>query len=206
MSLTYPVAAEAVSVLDRLEDPVLLIDQQRRIIHSNAAARRVLLAKAGFEARQSRLVVTTAAGGGRLVQTITECMRLRHLKASGCRGMKLPRKSAAGDWLILISPFRPLSLDPSNSCVFVVHLVSRVHTRHLPLAALRDLFGLTHKEIDVLVGLLKRESLRAVALRMSLSHETIRTYVKRILRKCDVRSQTGLISLLQRLSLLAGPD
>lgn len=61
----------------------------------------------------------------------------------------------------------------------------------------------TRKEIDVLSGLLRDESLHDIAKRMSLSHETIRVYVKRIFRKCDVRSRTGLLALLQKLSLLA---
>lgn len=202
MIAVHLLAFDPAAVLDRLEDPVLLLDQQRQILYSNAATRRVLAAKLGFEVRHDRFVVTTPSADAQLAQAIAEYLRPINLKRLSPRGLRVPRKSGTGDWLVLISPMRVA--NSGCSCAFLIHLVSRVHTRQLPMGALRDLFGLTNKELDVLSGLLRRESLRMIAQRMSLSHETVRTYVKRILRKCNVDSQAELIGLAQRLSLLAG--
>ncbi len=187
-------------ILDRLEDPVLLIDQRRNILYGNAAAGRVLRAKGGLEVRAGRLVVATSSGNARLMQTLTDCKQAAPA-GNKIRGVKLPRKSARGHWLMMISALDPPDGD-TDARIFIVHLVSRVPPRQLPVAALHDLFDLTHREVEVASGLLRYETLRDIAERMSCSHETIRSYVKRIFRKCEVRSQSGLIALLHRLSLL----
>lgn len=105
---------------------------------------------------------------------------------------------------MLVSPLHSPDDGVADMRVYVVHLVSRVPPRHLPATALHDLFDLTQKEIEVVSRLLRHETLRDIAQRMSCSHETIRAYVKRAFRKCEVRSQSGLIALLHRLSLLTG--
>lgn len=38
-------------ILDRLEDPILLVDEQRNVLYRNATAGRVLVARTGLEVR-----------------------------------------------------------------------------------------------------------------------------------------------------------
>lgn len=192
-------------ILDTLDDPVLLIDEHCTVLYGNAAATRVLLAKAGLEVRGGRLAGTTSSDDARLEQAVVECGRSWHMRHYACKGLRVSRQATRGTWLVLVSPLLHANFR-ADAGVFVVHLVSRVHPRNLPSSALRDLFGLTRRELEVISGLLRRESLRDIARRLSLSHETVRVHVKRILGKCDVRSQIQLLALLQRVSLFAGKD
>jgi DNA-binding CsgD family transcriptional regulator len=84
-----------------------------------------------------------------------------------------------------------------------VQLIARLRPREVPVLALRDLFGLSDREIDVVAALLASNSPRAVARRMTVGRETVRTHLKRIFRKCNVHSQTELLSLIHSLSVLA---
>jgi DNA-binding CsgD family transcriptional regulator len=96
-------------------------------------------------------------------------------------------------------------VDPSTSHgerrYFIVHLVCRLRSRALPESVLEDLFKLTRREIEIVARLSRSEQLRLIAVNMKISHETVRTYLKRVLRKCGVKSQAELLCLTQQLSL-----
>ena len=190
-------------VINRLEEPIFLVDEQRLILFHNAAAKRVLKAKTGVGSRQGRLIFSTPADDARFEYMTSECRSSPRAKSEMCRALKSPRRTAPKDWLVMISVLPGASGASSGCLTFVVHLVSRLHPRKLPVAALHDLFGLTRKETDVLARLIRSESLRDVASHMTLSHETIRAHLKRIFRKCDVRSRTELFALLQKISMFS---
>ena len=57
------------------------------------------------------------------------------------------------------------------------------------------------REAQVLVGMLKGESDKAIGQDLGLSPETIKVHGKAVLRKLDVRSRTEAVSVVLRAAL-----
>src|SRR5690606_2335841 len=64
---------------------------------------------------------------------------------------------------------------------------------------LKQAFALTDAECDIARGLVSGESLREIAQSRNRALDTVRTQVKAVLRKVDVRSQGDLIRLTAAL-------
>jgi DNA-binding CsgD family transcriptional regulator len=71
-----------------------------------------------------------------------------------------------------------------------------------PGQRLRDLFGFSRAEVRTAVELLAGNDLRRTADVLSLSYNTVRVHLSRILAKTGTNSQTELIQLMTRVSLL----
>lgn len=123
-------------IVDRLEDPIFLIDEQRNVLYRNAAADLALAASTGLNVRLGRLVVPTHAGDAQLERALAESARSANALNQTCRGLTLSRKRTTRDWLLLISPLCLTQVSP-HRYAFIVHLVSRLHPRQLPATALR---------------------------------------------------------------------
>lgn len=185
------------AVLSRLEDPVLIIDRQRKVKFVNFAATCLLEGERNIHVQSGRL-------GFKSTQHTRQIERYAALPAresgSCCGGLRIERGRGHRDWLLLVSELASGSMGDSK--LLLLQLVSRTRPRRLPRRALRDLFQLSERELTLLAGLMRGQSLRTIAAATSLSLETVRTYLKRVFAKCEVRSQTELLSLVQRLALL----
>jgi DNA-binding CsgD family transcriptional regulator len=185
-------------VLDRLDSPLLVIDQDRNVVFQNAAARSITKKGMGICIRSERLVLSTQEGNEWLQRSVCGDTSISTpTPLHGCRGHRVPRHAATRDWLVLLTPLRPTE----ERRYFIVHLVCRLRSRALPESVLEDLFKLTRREIEIVARLSRSEQLRLIAVNMKISHETVRTYLKRVLRKCGVKSQAELLCLTQQLSL-----
>lgn len=72
-----------------------------------------------------------------------------------------------------------------------------------PAGVLVELFGLTPTEVIVARNIVRGEELSTIAASRGNSTETIRGYVKNILRKTGCASQKQLTAMLSRLAMLA---
>jgi DNA-binding CsgD family transcriptional regulator len=63
---------------------------------------------------------------------------------------------------------------------------------------LREAYGLSHSEAAVATLLSDGLPLAAIAARLGLTVETVRTYAKRVYAKTGVSSQTALVALVLR--------
>ena len=68
--------------------------------------------------------------------------------------------------------------------------------------ALRDPFGLSHRELDILQGIARGDSNQQIALARSISIRTVTTHVERLLQKTAQPSRAGLVALAGRQGLL----
>ena len=187
-------------LLNRLEDPLLVLAADGKVVYRNAAVQRIVEKRADFSIRNERL---------RLENTISQLElddAIKAISSGACssRAMRYPRPSAthsridSRDWMILLTRLA------SQNALIVVHLVGRLNPRRpLPKNTLVDLFGLTKQEIALLTAFCRRLSLRQIADQMKLSHETVRIYLKRVFKKCGVNSQEELLALLHKLNLVS---
>lgn len=191
-ALTEALAAKAdgVILLSRHGKPVFLNDVARAIL---AAGDGLALADDGFvtrrgpETRRLRLFVARAVSAGR---------------SDACPGsaILITRPSGRRPYVLRIlpaPPATPMLAALDIGCVIHIHDLAVVA---VPSAAgLGSVFGLTEREADLAIELVRSTSLAVAATAARMSHNTARNHLQGIFRKCGVASQAEAVQLLGRL-------
>ena len=112
--------------------------------------------------------------------------------------MTLPGRAGGANRLLIIRPAREPHL-----VVLIMENVDEAPPAP-PAHVLADLFGLTPAECAVAAALLRGDETVEIASARGNSSETVRGYVKSILRKTGFSSQRQLTTMLARIGMLAG--
>lgn len=183
----------AFATLHKFSRGIFLVDGKGRVLFANEAARRMLERRDGLVIRDGCLTAECHKARASLAryfesdpQTPRDSLVLR---VDGNR--------AAGPYRMLVSPVadRPeLHGARTAYCVFVYE--PKAGRRPLPVAVLRQLYGLTASEARLANELFVGRSLRETAGANGISLNTVRFCLKKIFRKCEVNSQAELLQLL----------
>jgi DNA-binding CsgD family transcriptional regulator len=186
-------------ILDRYQNPLFIIDQDRTLVFRNNAAARVMGAKTGLSEKGGKLRLGPKTDAA-LQRIMAGAYRSGNSAHSSCYGLRLTLSNGSRDWLLLVQPLEQSPRDKSAARTFLLQAVGRTRPRIVPSQALQDLFGLTERETAVVTELLRSGGVQTAASQLSLSRETIRSHLKRTFRKCNVHSKSELLSLLQCVS------
>lgn len=105
--------------------------------------------------------------------------------------------SAASVWVY------PLFEGPYEASVNYVLVLLRPNDHveeSLDLSIIGKALGLTPRETEICVALLKKPSLKTVASHLKIGHETVKTHLKRIFEKTGVHGQVELVARLHRVA------
>jgi DNA-binding NarL/FixJ family response regulator len=171
--------AEAVAAVARLDPDVVLMDVQMPVKDGLAATREI--AALGRSASSRVLVLTTFD----LDEYVYEALR------AGASGFLLKRSPAAD----LVAGVRVVAagealLAPSVTRRLIGHFAARPTPRTPDLALLRSL---TERERDVLGLLALGLSNAEIADRLFLTEGTVKTHVKHVFDKLEVRDRTQAV-------------
>ena len=192
------------TVLDHHPRAVLLVDESRRVVYDNYAARTLLQRRCGVAVTDGRLCVANPASRAAFEQLLLD---LTHGPAA--RGDERPN----GRGLRLVSG--------DQCCLLVMHgvagsgetgrerwvLVEITAERQQPersAALLADLFGATRREVSVAAALIRGDGVEGAAKALGITIETVRSHSKSLFRKCDVHSRADLLALIGSLTQFAG--
>lgn len=206
-------AATGFAVLDALPHPVLVLDEEMRVLLANPAAEALAAApRPAFRLHLDRLPAGLVAGR-RVFMTPIHMAEARDLAAlvrataQGGPGGALRLGDAAGaaQLAALVSAL-PARLGGPQGGIGVARVPGRALVMLRPLeraeppraALLRELFGLTRTEAEVARALAGGSSKASVAGARGLKETTVRTQVRAILEK------TGAANLRELERLLAG--
>jgi DNA-binding CsgD family transcriptional regulator/PAS domain-containing protein len=177
-------------MLDAVSHGILLLDERARPFYCNGVAHD-LMAKTGAIifgqdqtlrcrspelTRQLHLAVEKAIRGG-----CNEEMIIKLVGNDDCQ------------MLGFIMPAFARDNDPGNRAVILMIHQMKIHAAS---PALMKVFGLLPSEQRFLSSFLEAASLNEAALKLGLSEETARTYLKRVCAKLGVRRQIELASLM----------
>ena len=180
----------AVELAERLRPDVVVMDVRMPVLDGISATR--LLAGPGVERPTRVLVVTTF----NLDQQVYEALR------AGASGFLLKDAGPAQ----LIDAVRTVAAGESLLAPAVTQaLLGRFAERLLPAAAEEDpgLASLTPREREVLAAIADGLSNAEIADRLVISHETVKTYVSRILLKLGLRDRVQAVVYAYRNGLAA---
>lgn len=180
-------------LIDRLDNPAFLIDAQCRLIRANVRALAWMHAAPVFETSSNRLVPRDAGDRERWLDSIAGLdpsqPRLVHLRGVGepgligLRRLGPPEGDGNADW-IQVSVTSDLVLKPSMLGAYVKHI------------------RLTPSEARVFAEILRSVEPKRIARQQGLEEETVRSHLKSIRRKANVRTITQLMATVARLPRL----
>jgi DNA-binding CsgD family transcriptional regulator/PAS domain-containing protein len=186
----------SVETLNRLEEGVLFVDLNAKIVFANRAAEK-LFADRDLRLNKGRLHANSAAETATLHAAIAKCAETRtQLQQSGF--VSLRRQSGRSPLSLLIAP---LPMESSSGLVapqpMAVIFVNDPDKSNKPAAVqLRKKFGMTPAEAAFAVEILTGDGIQAAADRLSISRATARTHLSRIFDKTGTRRQAELVRVL----------
>jgi DNA-binding CsgD family transcriptional regulator len=183
-------AASARALVSASCEPALLVDRNLAIRAANGQA-EALLRDGVFLLSQHGVLVSPAAGGN-LVPALGRVFAAAH-QATPCTVA-----GPCGSMGACFYNITPVSLTwpegPVGDHALIVVRIPR--RRALDLAPLRVAYGLTATEAAIAAALAEGDQIRDIGEKRSLSRETVRTHVKRILQKTGCSRQSDLIRLV----------
>lgn len=194
-------AMAADHVVESFEAAMILLDQDRVMVHANAVAETLLRRGAGL----------TVVGRRVTAVDDQDAQGLRALVANACNpavrtaeavGSMLIRASEDGErnLLVVIHPLRGEntgSLFAANpEAAAVLYCVSPAQGHGIKRQMLRTLFGLTPAEARLALELTRSADLQQAAEQLNLSANTVKSQLRAVFRKTNTRRQQELVRLL----------
>jgi len=184
-------------VLDQLSCGLILVTVDLKVMSVNKSARELVDSGYGITIVKRRLVCMD----GRSHQKVEHAIQRLHNKSQ--RGasnvaIRVARGNDQSDLQINIVAFdtsHPLSTTPDVPA-FCIWIFDPGAYKRIDGELLREIHGLTVSEAAVAVALFRGLSIEEVATELGVSVNTIKTHLKHIFQKCEVRSQAELLQML----------
>jgi DNA-binding CsgD family transcriptional regulator len=184
--------------IDRFPTGVALLDAHGHVLLANRGARQIFgrddgialdgtvlrAASSSDDAALRRAISTTveAAVAGRLIETAV---------------LSVSRRSGSRPFPVLIGPLRPHSGEPTWADAVVVLYISDLETGVLRRReALRELYGLTEAETQLVELLCQGSSLDEAAVARGVTMNTARSQLKQVFAKTHTSRQSELVRLV----------
>jgi DNA-binding CsgD family transcriptional regulator/PAS domain-containing protein len=177
----------ALAALGQLKIGVIVIDRGQRILYANAFAQDILFKGGSIYMQDGRLMLSCVEG-----ETTLRCSRE---EACNLMGESL-RRTLASDYELSVSALTNDSspvVCPTNSDAFLVTLSRRERASQNLAAPLRNQFALTATEAFIVEEIVRGRTLQQIAAYKSISINTVKTHLKAVFVKMDVRSQSDLV-------------
>ena len=187
--------------VEHTRDALILLNERGVVVSLSAAAERLLAVPDGLTVIGGRLHGSRLADTRRLDALIASTLEWDQ-PGGGSGALAIERPSGKPAWLLTSDTLGPASgiLRKSAACI-----VLRIIERPLQSATgisrrIVQLFGLSPTEAKLL-NILYSDAvdLRSAAEILAMTYSTARVHVRHILAKADVRSQTELMWLMERL-------
>jgi DNA-binding CsgD family transcriptional regulator len=189
-------ADDLADALDGLDAAMFLLDADRRIVHANAAAHRMLARNEMLRACSGRLSAIDPAGDQRLHRSIDPA---GHEQAFAESGAAVPLTARCGTRYVA----RVLPLDTGErrgrhrgkaAVALFVHKAA-LQTPWLPELLARH-YRLTPAELRVLLGIVEVGGVPEVAQLLGIAETTVKTHLGRLFEKTGASRQAELVKIV----------
>ncbi len=186
----------SVTTLDRLEEGILFVDLNARIVFANKAA-ETFFANRDLRLHKGCLQAGSAAETARLHAAIAKCAGAE-IAPRRSDSFPLAREAGRSPLSLLIAPLpMQIPMSPSALQPMAVIFVNDPDKANKPTTAqLREKFKMTPAEASFAAEILEGDGIQAAADRLSISRATARTHLARIFDKTGTRRQAELVRVL----------
>jgi len=191
-SQLFEAAAAATAALEQLNQGVALLDRACHVSFANSLANAICRETDGLSLRAGELVASARPDCARLNMALKRAV-------GGGQGasLRLERPSRRRPLSLLITPLQ-LSAGCATAPGAMVIINDPERSPAPPRERLMQAYGLTMAEAGVAQLLLRGNDIAAVAARLTISLETARTHLRRLLVKTGTHRQSDLILVLVR--------
>lgn len=185
------------TVLDRLDDGVILTDDTGRPTFLNARAARIAAEADGLDIAAAPIAAATPVATQRLRAAIAAAAADATIAA---QQLRLTRPSHRAPLLLTVLPIWRLGAAVPGAgmphvAIFITEMDAPIA---IDAAALREAFNLTPRECDVATRIAGGFDLDRVAAELRIGRGTVRSHLMQIYEKTGVHSQAALVALLVR--------
>jgi DNA-binding CsgD family transcriptional regulator len=189
LSRAHDIAAASQALIDGVPVAMIVL-QGDRILLTNAAASTLLDHGDTLRRNNSSLQATTPLAQARLTRAIAEARGAR----GAAVGLSMPA-GESGQLRVVVRTLEPQSaaiLGGKAGAVALYLTDSRrpIETRE---EIVRRLFGLTAREAAVVCALAQGDDSRAIAARLDIGLETVKTHLKHVMQSVGVKRQAELV-------------
>jgi DNA-binding CsgD family transcriptional regulator len=189
--------------LARRADGVILLDHVGRPSFVNDAARAILAMKDGLSYARGAFAAQRGPETRALQCMISQAFAIRPPsdQPRAAHEVLITRSSGKRPYIVRAMPAPRTERFLSRvSIAGVLHVHDLAAERIPPRGLLIGAFGLTEREADLAIELVRSTDLATAAERAKMSFNTARNHLASIFRKCSVSSQAEAIQLFERLA------
>lgn len=189
------------TTLDELDAGVVIVGNNRNILHANAAARKMFVAGRPVRSVNERL----AAADRRAEQQLSQALALAQGEEGeiGAAGIGVALGTTAEPAVAHVLPLAHGEVRPRllpKAAAAAVFIARELSGRQSPdISGIAKNFGLTPAQERLLVHLANGASLAAACSALSISRTTGKTHLAHIFSKTGTSRQSALVALVNRL-------
>lgn len=186
--------------LDNLNFALLMVDVELGIVKCNRRAETILTQGDGLCRGQGSLRCSSSSDTEALLRLVSNACSDAVYKGQQRSGgaTRITRPSGKEPFAVHVSPLGVATQDPGDSHCALVLIFDPGRTATAPEEVIQVLLGLTPAESHVALGLFHGKGVKDLAGQTSVTENTMRTHIRRILDKTDTNRQSELVSLLAR--------
>jgi DNA-binding CsgD family transcriptional regulator len=182
--------------VDKLPTGVVFLDSKGQIIFMNRSAAALIAERDGLLATSDGLHSEQQRESNLLASTISRAASTSNGQGVSTGGTVLISRRARPPLQLVISPIRTATISISKRIAAVAFIYDPLRPQRPAQEVLRTLFGLSPAECRVALLLSDGHAPRRIAEIVGVSIETVRSQMKRIFSKTNVKRQSELIRLL----------
>ena len=191
VSSPFGIEHSLAAILDRLDHAVFVIDSSFAIHFVNDRARLLAHRTDAIAIEQQHLVFLAPLVRARLGEFVVRADDPEN-KRNCCR-CSVPRSSGERDYLLAAYRLKSAHADVE---LFSIEIYEPLDGFVVDRDVLRELFGLTAMEANVIAGLFATRNVRELSRRLGISGNTVRTHIRAAYAKCEVHSLSQLFQLI----------
>lgn len=189
------------AVLDTSSVATFLVDADGVTIWWNQAAERLLRKNDGVLIRNQRLMLHFSDDRSALRRLISSTTKTTKQEGTSAGGMIAARRpSGTLPYKVTVSPLQSVGGVWGDNAASAIFIVDPEQAAAMDEQALQTVFGLTPTEARITAKLTLGARLPDLADLLEISHNTARTHLKSIFRKCRVKSQAQLVARIASTS------
>ena len=191
----------ALDAIERTPFGVVVIASDRRVLHCNREARRIIAKRDEFSDDKAGLAAVRPIDDATLQRLIGAAIEtaLGHGRDGG-GFMPLAKRSSLRPYAVMVAPIvQTESLFALDRAAAVVFLSDPDHTPETPVQLLRRVYGLTRREASLALVMAGGASLAKAADELRIAKTTARRHLTSIFSKTDIHRQADLIRLILTL-------
>ena len=181
-------------VLDGLSTAICLLDAEGRVVHANAACRR-LFADADLFAMIGDRVVARNTQADKIFRGLSEIFASAENDSARGRQINLVTSSNGDHYLLHAFPLKREGHAPRDMAATVLFVQRATMLPSLVPDAIAAAFRLTPSELRVLMAIVEIGGVPDIAARLGIAETTVKTHLGRLFEKTGAGRQADLVKI-----------